>query len=167
MNKSSTYHDIELPFNLNIASISLFGSKLVYSEYSIFYDDRIFRILGGDGWGLQTGAYINFPQSRLFSIQTGLLLHTAGNSFSYGDDWNIDFFVPVYASFHIPLSDKVNLRLNAGAYTGSGEYWNLGATAAAGIEVKRFYVGVNYFQNCVNDRDLKLGLSVGYKFTLF
>ena len=26
--------------------------------------------------GLQTGAYINFPQSRLFSIQTGLLLHT-------------------------------------------------------------------------------------------
>ena len=28
-------------------------------------------ILGGDGWGLQTGAYINFPQSRLFSIQTG------------------------------------------------------------------------------------------------
>ena len=22
-------------------------------------------------------------------------------------------------------------------------------------------------QNCVNDRDLKLGLSVGYKFTLF
>ena len=47
------------------------------------------------------------------------------------------------------------------------EYWNLGATAAADIEVKRFYVGVNYFQNCVNDRDLKLGLSVGYKFTLF
>lgn len=117
--------------------------------------------------GASDGAYINFPQSRLFSIQTGLLLHTAGNSFSYGDDWNIDFFVPVYASFHIPLSDKVNLRLNAGAYTGSGEYWNLGATAAAGIEVKRFYVGVNYFQNCVNDRDLKLGLSVGYKFTLF
>jgi len=69
----------------------------------------------------------------------------------------------VYASFHIPLSDKVNLRLNAGAYTGSGESWNLGATAAVGIEVKRFYVGVNYFQNCVNDRDLKLGLSVGYK----
>ena len=56
----------------------------------------------------------------------------------------------------------MNLRLNAGAYTGSGEYWNLGATAAAGIEVKRFYVGVNYFQNCVNDRDLNLGLSVGY-----
>lgn len=132
-----------------------------------FNDMTRFSVLYGDGWGLQTGAYINFPQSRLFSIQTGLLLHTAGNSFSYGDDWNIDFFVPVYASFHIPLSDKVNLRLNAGAYTGSGEYWNLGATAAAGIEVKRFYVGVNYFQNCVNDRDLKLGLSVGYKFTLF
>lgn len=41
-------------------------------------------ILGGDGWGLQTGAYINFPQSRLFSIQTGLLLHTAGIRFRMG-----------------------------------------------------------------------------------
>ncbi|WP_455636295.1 hypothetical protein [Parabacteroides sp.] len=124
-------------------------------------------ILGGDGWGLQTGAYLNFPQSRLFSLQTGLLLHTAGNAFSCGDDWGVHLFVPVYASFHIPLSEKVDLRLNAGAYTGTGEYWNLGATAEAGIEVKRFYVGVNYFHNCINDKDLKLGLSVGYKFTLF
>ena len=38
-------------------------------------------ILGGDGWGLQTGAYINIPQSRLFSIQTGLLEHTVGIHF--------------------------------------------------------------------------------------
>lgn len=34
-------------------------------------------IMGGDVWGLHAGAYINFPQSKLFSIQTGLLLHTA------------------------------------------------------------------------------------------
>ena len=51
----------------------------------------------------------------------------------------------MYASFHIPLSDKVNLRLNAGAYTGSGEYWNLGATAAAGIEVKKILCGSELF----------------------
>lgn len=124
-------------------------------------------ILGGDGWGLQTGAYLNFPQSRLFSLQTGLLLHTAGNTFSWGDDWGIHLFVPIYASFHIPLGEKVDLRLNAGAYTGTGEYWNLGVTAEAGIAVKRFYMGVNYFHNCINDKDLKLGLSVGYKFSLF
>lgn len=30
-------------------------------------------IMGGDVWGLQAGAYIDFPQSKLFSIQTGLL----------------------------------------------------------------------------------------------
>ena len=88
--------------------------------------------------GASDGGVYKLSTITVVSIQTGLLLHTAGNSFSYGDDWNIDFFVPVYASFHIPLSDKVNLRLNAGAYTGSGEYWNLGATAAAGIEVKDF-----------------------------
>ena len=30
-------------------------------------------ILGGDGWGLQTGAYINFPQSRLFFYTNGIV----------------------------------------------------------------------------------------------
>ena len=124
-------------------------------------------ILGGDGWGLQTGAYINFPQSQLLSIQTGLLLHTAENAFSRGDNWNINFCVPVYASFHVPVSDKVNLRLNAGAFGGIGDDLHLGATAEAGVEIKRFYVGVNYFQDCIDNHDLQLGLSVGYKFTLF
>lgn len=28
-------------------------------------------VMGGDVWGLHAGAYINFPQSKLFSIQTG------------------------------------------------------------------------------------------------
>ena len=37
-------------------------------------------IMGGDVWGLHAGAYINFPQSTLFSIQTGVLLHTANRS---------------------------------------------------------------------------------------
>jgi len=26
---------------------------------------------------------------------------------------------------------------------------------------------VNYFQDCIDNHDLQLGLSVGYKFTLF
>ena len=49
--------------------------------------------------GASDGGVYKLSTITLFSIQTGLLLHTAGNSFSYGDDWNIDFFVPVYASF--------------------------------------------------------------------
>lgn len=72
-------------------------------------------ILGGDVFGLQAGAYINFPQSTLFSIQTGLLLHTANQwTIRSSDTWDIDLNVPVYASFHIPLSEKTNLRLNGG-----------------------------------------------------
>ena len=73
-------------------------------------------IMGGDVWGLHAGAYINFPQSALFSIQTGVLLHTANRSaIGNSNTWDIDFNIPVYASFHIPLREKANLRLNGGA----------------------------------------------------
>lgn len=124
-------------------------------------------ILAGDVWGLQAGAYINFPQSKLFSIQTGLLLHTANRwTVRNADNLDIDLNVPVYASFHIPLNEKTNLRLNGGAYVGTGHDLHLGATADVGVEVKRLYVGVNYFQNCINSQELQFGVSVGYRFHL-
>ena len=124
-------------------------------------------ILGGDGWGLQTGAYINFPQSALFSIQTGVLLHTANRSaIGNSDTWDIDFNIPVYASFHIPLREKANLRLNGGAYFGTGSEVQVGATAEVGVEMKRVFVGVNCFQNCINEQEFLFGVSVGYKFKL-
>ena len=60
-------------------------------------------VMGGDVWGLHAGAYINFPQSKLFSIQTGFLLHTANQWIGKKSDmWDIDVNVPVYVSFHIP-----------------------------------------------------------------
>lgn len=124
-------------------------------------------IMGGDVWGLHAGAYINFPQSKLFSIQTGLLLHTANRGgIRNSDTWGIDLNVPVYASFHIPLSEKANLRLNGGAYWGTGSALQVGAAAEAGVEVKRVFVGVNCFQNCINEQELLFGISVGYKFNL-
>lgn len=124
-------------------------------------------ILGGDVFGLQAGAYINFPQSTLFSIQTGLLLHTANQwTIRSSDTWDIDLNVPVYASFHIPLSEKTNLRLNGGAYIGTGNTLQVGATADVGVEVKRLFVGVNYFQDCINEQEFLFGVSVGYKFAL-
>lgn len=124
-------------------------------------------ILGGDVFGLQAGAYINFPQSKLFSIQTGLLLHTANQwTIRSSDTWDIDLNVPVYASFHIPLSEKTNLRLNGGAYIGTGNTLQVGATADVGVEIKRLFVGVNCFQNCINEQEFLFGVSVGYKFAL-
>lgn len=124
-------------------------------------------IMSGEVWGLHAGAYMNFPQSELFSIQSGVLLHTANvPAVKYSDIWDIDFNVPVYASFHIPLSEKTNLRLNGGAYIGTGNSWQIGATADVGVEVKRLFVGVNCFQNCINNQEFLLGISVGYKFHL-
>ncbi|EOS14037.1 MULTISPECIES: hypothetical protein [Parabacteroides] len=124
-------------------------------------------VMGGDVWGLHAGAYINFPQSKLFSIQTGFLLHTANQWIGKKSDmWDIDVNVPVYVSFHIPLSEKTNLRLNGGAYVGTGHTMQLGATADVGVEVKRMFVGVNCFQNCINTQEFLFGVSVGYKFHL-
>lgn len=123
-------------------------------------------IMGGGVWGLQAGAYINFPQSKLFSIQTGLLFHTANESAIFNSTWGIDLNIPVYASFHVPLSEKANLRLNGGAYLGTGSELQVGATADVGIEVKRLFVGVNCFQNCINEQEFLFGVSVGYKFAL-
>lgn len=124
-------------------------------------------ILGGDVWGLHAGAYINFPQSSLFSIQTGVLLHTANRgAIGNSNTWDIDFNIPVYASFHIPLKEKANLRLNGGAYFGTGPQVQVGATAEVGVEVKRAFVGVNCFQNCINEQEFLFGISVGYKFKL-
>ena len=124
-------------------------------------------IIGGDIWGLQTGAYVNFPTSNVFSIQTGALLHTANENLLRRDGtWRIDLNIPVYASFHIPLSEKIKLRLNGGAYWGTGPKMQLGATAEAGVEVKRLFVGANCFQNCINEQEFLFGVSVGYKFQL-
>lgn len=123
-------------------------------------------IMGGDVWGLHAGAYINFPQSKLFSIQTGLLFHTANESAIFNSTWGIDLNIPVYASFHVPLSEKANLRLNGGAYLGTGSGLQVGATAEVGVEVKRLFAGVNCFQNCINSQEFLLGVSVGYKFHL-
>lgn len=120
-------------------------------------------VIVGGVWGLQAGAYVNFPQSRLFSIQTGALLHTAERD---GIFESISVNIPVCASFHLPASDKVNVRLNGGGYVGTTDYLNLGVTGEAGVEVKRFYVGMNCFYNCINQNDLQLGLSVSYKFSL-
>lgn len=124
-------------------------------------------IMGGDVWGLHAEGYINFPQSKLFSIQTGLLLHTANRPAIHNSNtWDIDLNIPVYASFHIPLNEKVNLRLNGGAYMGTGHKLQVGVTAEVGIEVKRVFAGVNCFQNCINEQEFLFGISVGYKFHL-
>lgn len=117
--------------------------------------------------GLHAGAYVNFPQSELFSIQTGLMLHTVnGYIFPKYRDFKLNIFAPVYASFHLPVSEKAKIRLNAGAYVGTGYRVQAGPTAEVGVELKRFFIGAHYFQSCVDFTDNQLGLTFGYSFSL-
>lgn len=117
-----------------------------------------------DWWGLHIGAFTRIPVSGVFSIQPGALLHTAERHASWGDAWNINLDIPVYASFRIPLSGSVNLRLNAGPYVGIGDYWHFGISEEAGLEWKRYFVGGACFQNCINEKEFSFNLSFGYRF---
>lgn len=119
-----------------------------------------------NNWGLHVGAYVSFPRSDLFAIQTGALLNT-GNSMIKHERWDIGINIPVYASFRIPVSDAAKVRLNVGPYVGvASQTAHLGLSAEAGVEFKRIYLGVGCFQNCVDGQDTTLNLSVGYKFEL-
>lgn len=116
-------------------------------------------------WGLQMGAYVSFPTSNLFAIQTGALLYTGNRE--NNKVWNIGLNIPVYASFRIPVSNATRIRLNAGPYIGLAEQnGQLGVSAEAGVEFNRIYIGAGCFQNCFNEQEMQLNVSVGYKFAL-
>lgn len=117
-------------------------------------------------WGLHTSAYMGIPVSSLFALRPAVILHTVeGNSYQAADKWHIGVLVPVFASFRIPVHEKMNLRLDAGPYVGTGKQPHYGGAAEAGMEVGRIYVGAGYFQKFGNGSHSQLNLSVGYKFT--
>lgn len=118
-------------------------------------------------WGLHMGAFVSLPTSNLFAIQTGGLLYTGNREYQNGGHCNIGLNIPVYGSFRIPVSNTARIRLNAGPYVGIAQRdLHLGVSAEAGVEFNRIYIGAGCFQNCVNQQETQLNLSVGYKFTL-
>lgn len=143
---------------------------IVLSMLSLFSSLRAVEIEGrvgfslADMWGLHIGAYTRIPVSGSFAIQTGLLLHTSEWEGNARDNWNIGVNIPVYASFSLPMGESAKLRLNVGPYVGAGNSLRLGATGEAGVEWKRYYIGLACFQNCVNDQITQGNLSFGYRF---
>lgn len=117
-------------------------------------------------WGLHAGAYVSFPVSNVFAIQTGGLLYSGDNWKNSSSKWNIGLNIPVYASFRLPVSQTTNIRLSAGPYVGIASLGQLGFSAETGVEVKKVYIGAAIFQNCLNKKDTQVGISVGYKFAL-
>lgn len=117
-------------------------------------------------WGVHMGALVLFPTSNLFAIQTGAQLYT-GILVDNNKVWNIGLNIPMYASFRIPVSNSAKIIFNVGPYVGfEPNIGHFGASAETGIEFNRFFVGVGYFKNCINNKEDQLNMSVGYKFTL-
>lgn len=118
-------------------------------------------------FGIHAGVLASMSFTNHFFIQSGLIANSLdGTSMGYTGDFSFGLNLPIYASWRLPLNETTKLRLNAGPYVGIGDVGHLGATAEAGVEFKRFYVGASYFQDCLNDKDLQLNISVGYKFVL-
>lgn len=117
-------------------------------------------------WGFHVGASAAFPVVEKLFIQPGAFLYALALERYRKNDWTIGVNVPVYASLRFPVSRVTQVRLNAGPYVGLGSDIQFGPSAEAGVEFKKIYVGIGYFQDCLNDKDYMLNLSVGYRFTL-
>lgn len=64
------------------------------------------------------------------------------------------------------LNESLNLRLGVGPYFETGRDWGLGVSGEAGLEWKRYFAGVAYFQDCVKSsyKDEGFHFSFGYRF---
>lgn len=116
----------------------------------------------GNRWGVHAGVYVDFPQSHLFSLQTGVLF----SSISKWEQAAFQFYVPVYASFHFPLSSVTKVRVSGGAYGGAGVGMNAGPTMDIGIEWKNFTFNTFGFLDCTSNSAHHAGISLGYKIDL-
>lgn len=110
--------------------------------------------------GFHIGGMLSFGLSGRFAIQPGVLMNVVKTEDTYD---NIGVAIPVYASWRVPVK-KVNLRLNAGPYMEFKGDTNVGVSLEAGVEYKRFYAGMAYFQDILSPRSVLLNLSFGYKF---
>ncbi|RHJ94057.1 hypothetical protein [Parabacteroides bouchesdurhonensis] len=117
-------------------------------------------------WGLQTGALLGFKVTDKFFIQPGVLLYSGDYWKRNTSKWDMGFNIPVYASFRLPVSEVTKIRLNAGPYLGIASLGRLGVSAEAGIDIKKVFVGIAVFQNCITDKNTQLGASIGYRFSL-
>lgn len=110
--------------------------------------------------GFHAGGMVSFYLSDQFAIQPGVLMDVVNTNET---NESIGVLIPVYASWRIPVK-KVNVRLNAGPYMEFKGNTNAGVSLEAGVEYKRFYAGMAYFQDILSPRSVLLNLSFGYKF---
>lgn len=113
-------------------------------------------------WGFNLGGMASFGINSLFYIQSGFLLNTVKPKVN-SNFMEVD--VPVYASFRIPVK-KVKIQLNAGPYVKFNNYMDIGVSAEGGVEYKKIYMNLSYFQNCTQQSEILFNFSIGYKFKL-
>lgn len=71
------------------------------------------------------------------------------------------------ASFRIPVNHVMKVRLNAGPFIGLSSPASIETAVEGGVEYRKYYVGVSWLQNFVNDNSARFHFSVDYKFHLW
>lgn len=123
-------------------------------------------VMGGDVWGLHMGALVSFRVSDIFYFQPGALVNTVSGEYNKPGDWNFGMDIPLYASFRMSVDGAMKVRLNAGPFIGLSSPASLGTAVEGGIEYHKYYVGVSWMQNLINENSARLHFSIGYKFAL-
>lgn len=123
-------------------------------------------VMGGDVWGLHVGALVSFRVSDIFYFQPGALVNTVSGEYNKPGDWNFGMDIPLYASFRMSVDGAMKVRLNAGPFIGLSSPASLGTAVEGGIEYHKYYVGVSWMQNLINENSARLHFSIGYKFAL-
>lgn len=117
-------------------------------------------------WGFHAGAFTSFQVMDKFFLQPGVIFNSANDYSHRGNLWKLGLDIPIYASWRIPVNEAVKIRLNVGPFIGVISDFSFGTTVEAGIEYHKYYVGVSWQENFVNQNFTRLNLSVGYKFAL-
>lgn len=117
-------------------------------------------------WGFHAGAFTAFHVADKFFLQPGVIFNSANDYSHKGNLWRLGLDIPVYASWRIPVNDAVRIRLNAGPFIGVISDFSFGTAVEAGIEYHKYYMGVSWQENFVNQNFTRLNFSVGYKFVL-
>lgn len=116
------------------------------------------------GFGVQMGGDVSFPVTSYFCIQSGLLFSNDRSIEYRNPKWKIAINIPVFASFRLPVSEHLKVRMNVGPYGGIASVGQFGCAVGVGLEIENLYVGTTYYQNCITNKNYQIGLLAGYRF---
>ena len=120
-------------------------------------------------WDMHLGALASFQMLDKFYLRPGIFLNLDSGSqdlFSLSNA-KLGVTVPLYASYILPVTRVMNIRMNVGPFVGRSRLaFNVGTAVEAGLEYRKYYAGFFWFKDIAGNDYSRVNLSIGYKFSL-